>query len=142
MYKKIPPTEQQSTPDANSSRDNSERQFKTQVFTASPVEHGLSIERVFSTDGQHPFDSVQWAKRDAVIKNHTGEAIFEQREVEFPTTWSQLASNVVASKYFYGDLSQAHAVIVSRSNNGSDNPLCFDITITDKQGNLLKFKTT
>ncbi len=118
MYKRIPPTETPSSSTSQpSSRETSnqnagnretttDRKFETQVFTASPVEHGLNIERTFSTEGQHPFDSTQWGKRDAVIKNHTGTAIFEQREVEFPASWSQLASNVVASKYFYGDVSR------------------------------------
>ncbi len=64
---------------------------------------GLKIDRVFSTEGQHPFDSVSWERRTAAIKNHTGEAIFEQKDVEFPEAWSPLAVNVVASKYFYGD---------------------------------------
>jgi ribonucleoside-diphosphate reductase alpha chain len=66
--------------------------------------HGLSIDRTFSTAGTDPFDSLPWSTRDAAIKNHTGEVIFEQKDVEFPTAWSQLATNVVASKYFYGDL--------------------------------------
>ncbi|MEL7362406.1 MAG: vitamin B12-dependent ribonucleotide reductase, partial [Bacteroidota bacterium] len=65
---------------------------------------GLRIDRVFSSPDQHPFDSVVWHTRDAAIKNHKGEAIFEQKDVEFPEGWSQLATNVVASKYFYGDL--------------------------------------
>jgi len=65
---------------------------------------GLSIDRVFSTDGQHPFDSVSWETREAAIRNHTGETIFEQKDVEFPSSWSPLAINVVASKYFYGDI--------------------------------------
>ncbi len=71
------------------------------------VKKGLSIARVFSTAGQHPFDSVEWEERDAVIRNHAGDAIFEQRNVEFPTGWSRLSSNVVASKYFYGDVSRS-----------------------------------
>ncbi|MEL7170550.1 MAG: vitamin B12-dependent ribonucleotide reductase, partial [Bacteroidota bacterium] len=65
---------------------------------------GLRIDRVFSSPDQHPFDSVVWQTRDAAIKNHKGEAIFEQKSVEFPEDWSQLATNVVASKYFYGDI--------------------------------------
>ncbi len=65
--------------------------------------HGLRIERIFSTEGQHPFDSVTWVKRTAAIRNPRGKAIFEQKDVEFPESWSQLAVNVVASKYFYGD---------------------------------------
>lgn len=76
---------------------------KTPVFDP---QNGLVIDRVFSTDGAHPFDSVEWDTRDAVIKNHTGNAIFEQKDVEFPVSWSQLATNVVASKYFYGDISK------------------------------------
>ena len=43
-----------------------------------------------------------------MIKNPEGKAVFEQNGVEFPESWSQLAVNVVASKYFYGDLTQAH----------------------------------
>jgi ribonucleoside-diphosphate reductase alpha chain len=65
---------------------------------------GLRIERIFTADGVDPFDSVAWGARDAAIRSHTGEAIFEQKGLEFPEAWSQLAVNVVASKYFYGDL--------------------------------------
>ena len=75
--------------------------------TSQEVKNGLTIDRVFSSKHEHPFDSVEWETRDAVIKNHNGEAIFEQRHVEFPTSWSPLASNVVTSKYFYGDISRA-----------------------------------
>src|SRR5690606_15067701 len=68
------------------------------------LSHGLTIDRVFSEQGQDPFESVTWGTRDAAIKSHTGEVIFEQKDVAFPVSWSRLASNVVASKYFYGDL--------------------------------------
>ena len=64
---------------------------------------GLSIERVFSSEGQHPFDSCEWESRTASITNPQGDVIFEQSGVEFPEHFSQLATNVVASKYFYGD---------------------------------------
>ncbi len=67
------------------------------------TKEGLSIERVFSTEGENALDSVEWERRDAVIKNPQGELVFEQKEVEFPKDWSPLATNVVASKYFYGD---------------------------------------
>jgi ribonucleoside-diphosphate reductase alpha chain len=67
----------------------------------------LNITRVFSSKDTSPFDEANWDKRDAAIRNHTGEAIFEQRDVEFPDSWSQLATNVVTSKYFYGDVEQA-----------------------------------
>src|SRR5690625_2716248 len=80
---------------------------KTADASAVPTPaKGLHIERAFSTEGEHPFDSVEWERRTAAIKNHTGEAIFEQKDVEFPKSWSQLASNVVASKYFYGEVSR------------------------------------
>ncbi|SHK57890.1 LAGLIDADG family homing endonuclease [Rhodothermus profundi] len=71
---------------------------------AQELRRGLRIARVFSQEGVHPFDTVRWERRTAAIYNSKGEAVFEQKEVEFPTTWSQLATNVVASKYFYGDL--------------------------------------
>ena len=68
---------------------------------------GLTIERVFSKEGEHPFDSVAWERRDAAIRNNKGDAIFEQNDVDFPSSWSLLATNVVASKYFYGDLGRS-----------------------------------
>lgn len=60
------------------------------------------MPRVFTTPGIHPFDEVAWEVRDAVITNHKGEVIFEQKNVEVPESWSQLATNVVVSKYFAG----------------------------------------
>jgi len=76
--------------------------------SAPDLSRGLTIDRVFSTDGQHPFDSVRWERREAAIRNHRGEAIFEQTDVEFPEFYSPLAVNVVASKYFYGDLAKGN----------------------------------
>ncbi len=66
---------------------------------------GLSIERVFSTEGVHPYDEVTWERRDVVQSNwKTGETVFEQRGVEFPESWSINASTIVTSKYFRGAL--------------------------------------
>jgi ribonucleoside-diphosphate reductase alpha chain len=65
---------------------------------------GLKMEHHFSTPGVHPFEELQWEKRSAKISSDTGEAVFEQHDIEVPTNWSQLATKVVASKYFYGDL--------------------------------------
>ena len=73
---------------------------------AASLQTGLTIERVFSKEGESPFDSVTFERRTAAIKNHKGESIFEQKDVEFPESWSPLATNVVASKYFYGDLQE------------------------------------
>jgi len=60
----------------------------------------MLVERYFTEEGQDPYEQVQWERRDAVITGHDGQPIFEQRNVEFPAAWSQLATNVVASKYF------------------------------------------
>jgi ribonucleoside-diphosphate reductase alpha chain len=62
---------------------------------------GLSIRRYFSTAGEHPFDAVEWELRDARI-GHGDKISFEQRDVEFPKSWSQNATNIVAQKYFRG----------------------------------------
>ncbi len=64
---------------------------------------GLKVSRVFSTEGVCPFDEVDWEKRKAQITGDKGEVIFEQDNVEVPKSWSMLATNVVASKYFYGE---------------------------------------
>ena len=64
---------------------------------------GLSVERRFSTPGMHPFDEVEWEIRDALIGDPESPA-FEQRGVEFPKSWSQNATNIVAQKYFRGQL--------------------------------------
>jgi len=63
----------------------------------------LPIEQFFSTPGVHPFEQLEWEIRSAKISNDAGEVIFEQDNVEVPASWSQLATKVVASKYFYGD---------------------------------------
>jgi ribonucleoside-diphosphate reductase alpha chain len=63
---------------------------------------GLSIPRHFTEAGKDPFDSVEWELRVANISNEKGETVFEQTDVEIPASWSQLATNVVVSKYFRG----------------------------------------
>ena len=66
---------------------------------------GLTINRVFSTEGVHPYDEVTWELRDVVQTNwKTGEVVFEQRGVEFPDFWSVNASTIVTNKYFRGAL--------------------------------------
>jgi ribonucleoside-diphosphate reductase alpha chain len=64
---------------------------------------GLKIERRQTAEGAHPFDQVEWQQRDAVIGNPESPA-FEQHGVEFPKSWSQNATNIVAQKYFRGPL--------------------------------------
>src|SRR6187200_130963 len=64
---------------------------------------GVSIERIHTTPGVHPYDEVTWERRDVVQTNwKTGEAVFEQRNVEFPEFWSVNASTIVTTKYFRG----------------------------------------
>ena len=64
---------------------------------------GLTIERIHTTEGVHPYDEVIWEKRDVVQQNwKTGATIFEQRGVEFPDFWSVNASTIVTTKYFRG----------------------------------------
>ncbi|MEM1054571.1 MAG: vitamin B12-dependent ribonucleotide reductase [Bacteroidota bacterium] len=91
---------------------------------------GLTIDRVFSSEGEHPFDSVTWERRTAAIKNHTGQAIFEQADVEFPETWSPLAVNVVASKYFYGDIEKGNGTPAEGQREYSLKQLVHRVTRT------------
>ncbi|MDT0632040.1 vitamin B12-dependent ribonucleotide reductase [Rubrivirga litoralis] len=97
---------------------------------AAPHAGGLTIDRVFSTEGQHPFDSVAWTTRDAAIKNFAGEAIFEQRGVEFPEAFSPLAVNVVASKYFYGDTETGNGSPAEGQREYSLKQLVYRVTRT------------
>jgi ribonucleoside-diphosphate reductase alpha chain len=67
-------------------------------------EQGLTVARRYTKEDAHPYDQIEWELRDAVISNEKGEVTFEQRNVEVPKGWSQLATNVVAQKYFRGQL--------------------------------------
>ncbi|WP_250027149.1 vitamin B12-dependent ribonucleotide reductase [Paractinoplanes maris] len=64
---------------------------------------GLRVERVWTTEGIHPYDEVEWERRDVVMTNwRDGSINFEQKGVEFPTAWSVNAANIVTTKYFRG----------------------------------------
>jgi len=65
---------------------------------------GIKFEHYFSQEKTHPFDEIEWEKRDATIADANDKVIFEQKNVEVPKTWSQIATNVVVSKYFSGKL--------------------------------------
>ncbi|MBI3320592.1 MAG: vitamin B12-dependent ribonucleotide reductase, partial [Candidatus Omnitrophica bacterium] len=67
-------------------------------------QRGLSVPRRWTRLGIHPFDEISWELRTASIANEKGEVVFEQKEVEVPAFYSQLATNVVVSKYFRGAL--------------------------------------
>src|SRR3990170_8126774 len=78
-------------------------QDKPQVISHGKRAKGLTIERIYTTAGVHPYDEVTWERRDVVQQNwKTGETIFEQRGVEFPDFWSVNASTIVTTKYFRG----------------------------------------
>src|SRR2546426_1715086 len=67
--------------------------------TAKP---GLRFGRYFTPEGSHAYDLIEWERRTAAIIGEKGQVIFEQKDVEVPRAWSQLAINVVAQKYFRG----------------------------------------
>jgi len=71
---------------------------------ARATARGLEFTRRLSAKGIDPYSTVDWETRDATIQGEGGKFVFEQRGVEFPAGWSQLATNVVASKYFRGHL--------------------------------------
>jgi len=86
-----------------------ENPFKGEHTRVKTVERtgdgkGLKIEHYFSSAGAHPFEQTEWDKRLAQITDDNGQPIFEQDNIETPVSWSQLATKVVASKYFYGDV--------------------------------------
>ncbi len=63
---------------------------------------GIKVERVFSDAKRNPYDEIEWDTRTAEITDEGGKIIFKQEDVEVPKNWSQLATKVVVSKYFFG----------------------------------------
>ncbi len=78
--------------------------WKPRPRSSSTKPNGVSVDRYFTRAGDDPFEAVAWERRNAKISNEHGETVFEQNDVEVPTGWSQLATNVVVSKYFRGHL--------------------------------------
>src|SRR5688572_29212605 len=74
------------------------------VETQQAASPGIEFPRYFTLPGVDPFDEVTWEQRSAVIGNERGEVVFEQRDVEIPSFWSQQATNIVVSKYFRGQI--------------------------------------
>jgi len=67
------------------------------------VKPAIGIKRYFTKEGQDPYDTVEWVRANAELKNHqTGDVTFSQPDVEVPATWSQNATNILAQKYFRG----------------------------------------
>src|ERR671917_936287 len=76
---------------------------QTALSTEGTADQALSVRRLFTQPGVDPFESVEWEVRDARI-GHGDRLAFEQKDVEFPKSWSQNATNIVAQKYFRGQL--------------------------------------
>ena len=74
------------------------------------------FKRFFTSPGRHPFDAVEWERRDARI-GHGDRVAFEQRDVEFPKSWSQNATNIVAQKYFRGQLGSPRARALGQADD-------------------------
>ena len=77
-----------------------------EVTLNTPVaaQPGLDFPRFFSREGSDPFDEIEWESRVALIGSEQGKVVFEQRDVEIPSFWSQQATNIVVSKYFRGQM--------------------------------------
>ena len=84
---------------ANVSAEAGQREIQ-----AADRRNGLRFGRHFTPAGSHAFDLIEWERRTAAITNEKGVVFFEQKDVEVPRSWSQLATNVVAQKYFRGHL--------------------------------------
>ncbi|MBI4435525.1 vitamin B12-dependent ribonucleotide reductase [Candidatus Uhrbacteria bacterium] len=69
--------------------------------------HGIVVDRYFTKEGVHPYDEIEWETRDASITDSKGKVVFEQKGVEVPKTWTQTATNIVVSKYFFGTVGKA-----------------------------------
>lgn len=70
--------------------------------TSEAKSDGLNLRRYFTKPGVHPFDELTWEPRSAAIKGSDGKVYFEQKDAEIPANWTQMATNVVVSKYFRG----------------------------------------
>lgn len=76
------------------------KESKQNVGTGSTTSSGLKFSRKLTRVGEHPYDGVNWEYRTASITNDKGKKILDMKDVEIPSFWSQLATNVVVSKYF------------------------------------------
>ncbi len=105
---------------------------------------GLAVERRYTTAGVHPYDEIEWEMRSAIIANDKGETLFRQDNCEVPASWTQMATNVVVSKYFRGGQGTAdreHSVrqLIDRvANTISDWGLKDEYFATDEDGEIFR----
>lgn len=89
----------------NSVESGTKKQSKPLSAVPANGRSGLSLTRYFTHADVHPYDELEWERRDAVLKNwRDGTVSFEQRDVEFPSSWSMMATQIVSQKYFRGTL--------------------------------------
>jgi ribonucleoside-diphosphate reductase alpha chain len=85
-----------------SSSENPAKHLPNKEDGEETVRAGLKIDRRLTTSGENVWETTSWTSRSAVIADGSGNVFFEQKDIEVPSNWSQLATNVVASKYFRG----------------------------------------
>lgn len=83
----------------NSFRTTLQEQSANEVYG-----HGITVPRYFTKPDVHPYEQIEWETRDASITDSKGKVVFEQKGVEVPKTWTQTATNIVVSKYFFGTI--------------------------------------
>ncbi|MGA1081670.1 MAG: vitamin B12-dependent ribonucleotide reductase, partial [Candidatus Nanopelagicales bacterium] len=110
---------------------------------------GLTLNRLFSTEGVHPYELVKWERRDVVQNNwKTGEVVFEQQGVEYPDFWSVNASTIVTTKYFRGAVGHDNRewslkqVIDRVVNKYTEAGVAGGYFATEKDGEIFKMELT
>src|SRR5919202_6136911 len=86
------------------STPNQHRSGFARARRRSPKRAGARFKRVFSDARVSPFDQIEWERRTAEITDDSGKIIFKQEDIEVPASWSELATKIAVSKYFYGDI--------------------------------------
>ncbi len=88
------------TSEKSAGKSGSKSPARTEAKAAAGKPSGLSFARHFTTEGRHPFDELVWERRRSVIGASDGSIVFEMDNAEVPSTWSQLATDIIVSKYF------------------------------------------
>src|SRR3981189_226462 len=102
---RLDPTPQQLPPPASTTTRDDTRKEGGWPMARAAEQIGIGIRRFFTEPGVHPYETVEWERRDSRIPNYKdGTDAFFQPDVEFPSSWSQNATNIVAQKYFRGTL--------------------------------------
>ena len=77
-----------------------EQEYQTDVTQRPVRRRGLTVNRKFTAGGLDPYSSVSWSKRTSRITNPDGSVVFEMADAEMPADWSQVATDIMVSKYF------------------------------------------